>query len=436
MNRPIILGGGVAGIAAAMELADAGCKPILIESRPYLGGRVRSFVHRETNEEIDNGRHLLMGCYHTTLNLLDRLGTGHHISLQPALRVEFRDSDGSLDILSAPSWLPSPLNVLVGMMGLRRLSLRERLGLIRVGLQAKREMPDKAETVTEYLLRLGQSSRVQERLWNPLVIATLNTKPEEASARLFVEVLRLAFLSSGDDSKLAFSHVGLSQLFSPAREYIASRGGDVLLGCFASHVSRNGEEWHVELRDGRTFDTPTLLTALPWGEFSTLFNKNIQGIFPPRHNPIISLYLWFDSVGGELPDFSAMLGTSVEWMFNRRKIVGDREGESPALIECVISAADDICRMENSRIIAVVEEELRRAYPSLRSTPLLTAQVIKEKRATFAATPSVETIRPRPGYYSDGLFIAGDWTATGLPGTIEGAVRSGVAAARSLQRGK
>ncbi|MGE3801605.1 MAG: hydroxysqualene dehydroxylase HpnE [Candidatus Kapaibacterium sp.] len=436
MNRPIILGGGVAGIAAAMELADAGCKPILIESRPYLGGRVRSFVHRETKEEIDNGRHLLMGCYHTTLNLLNRLGTRHHIFLQPALRVEFRDSDGSSDILSAPPWLPSPLNVLVGMMGLRKLSLRERLSLIRVGLQAKRKVPDEGETVTEYLLRLGQSSRVQERLWNPLVIATLNTKPEEASARLFVEVLRLAFLSSGDDSKLAFSHVGLSQLLSPAQEYIVSRGGDVLLGCFASHVSRDGEGWHVGLRDGRTFDTPTLLSALPWHEFSTLFDKNDQGTSPPRHNPIISLYLWFDSVGDELPDFSAMLGTSVEWIFNRRKILGNAEGETSALIECVISAADDICRMENSRIAAVVEGELRRAFPSLRSARLSAVQVIKEKRATFAATPFVQAMRPKPGYYSDGLFIAGDWTATGLPGTIEGAARSGVAAAQSLQRGE
>ncbi len=439
MNQPVILGGGVAGIAAAVELAEAGAEPILIESRPYLGGRVRSFVHRETGDEIDNGRHLMMGSYRETFALLDRLGTRHLLAVQPALRVGFRHADGSTDLLAASSRLPSPLNVLLGMMGLRRLSLRERLGLIRVGLDAKGKGPGERETVADYLHRLGQSRTVCERLGNPLVIAVLNTVPERASARLFAEVMRLAFMGKGEDSRLVFPLVGLSRLLEPARDRIALKGGTVLTGCYASDVGRENGEWNVVLRDGRTFQTRGLLSALPWHEFAELFGKKVPErkddpvlLSPPRHNPIISLYLWFDRSLNDLPEFGAMLGTRVEWVFNRRKISGESNERFPGLLECVISAADDLVGVENDRIAGIVEQELRGAFAGLRGTALLAVQVIKEKRATFEATPPVEAIRPVPGRFAEGLFVAGDWTGTGLPGTIEGAVLSGRLAAHAL----
>ena len=442
-DRPIVLGGGMAGIAAAMELADRGASPILVESRPYLGGRVRSFIHQETGDEIDNGRHLLIGCYHKTFDLLRKLGTDDLVTIQPALRVEFRTTDNSDDTLISPSWLPPPLHVLAGMFRLKQLSFRERAGLLRVGLDVKRKGPHENETVAQYLGRLDQSKRTQQRLWSPLVIATLNTRPEEASARLFAAVMRLAFLSKPHDSKLAIPRVGLSRLIAPGEEYITSRGGRIFSGRFVAHIVRIAKEWEVHLRDGMVLRTSTVLSALPWRESSTLLGEHLPRLqkgpspspYPgefPRHNPIVSVYLWFDRSLEEMPEFNAMLGTQVEWMFNRRKISGEKNQRFPGLLECVVSAADTLVELDNGEIVAIAEKELRAAFRELEGANLIASQVVKEKRATFHASPDINKARPVPGSLGSGLFVAGDWTATGLPGTIEGAVRSGLIAARQI----
>ena len=437
----------MAGIAAAMELVDLGTNPILVESRPYLGGRLRSFVHRETGDEIDNGRHLLMGCYHETFGMLKRLGTDNLVTLQKALRVEFRTTDDSNNLLSSPSWFPAPLSTLIGMLRLQQLSFAERWGLVRLGLHLKLSEPYNHETVEQYLNRLGQSKKTQERLWNPLVIATLNTRSEEASAQLFAAVMRLAFLSGGDDSKLALPRAGLSHLIAPAEDYITSRGGSIYTGRFVAQIKSLDKGWNVFLRDGEVLHSSTLLSALPWHEASTLLAEYLpqyqedQGVKDDQvgslpHNPIVSLYLWFDDVLEEIPTFSAMLGTQVEWMFNRRKISGEKNHRFPGLLECVVSAADKIVELDNKELVAIAEKDLRATFPELGRAKLIASQVVKEKRATFHASSKINALRPVPGCLSDGLFIAGDWTATGLPGTIEGAVRSGRIAAKEMHREK
>ena len=437
MNRPIVLGGGVAGIAAAVMLAQEGARPLLIESRPALGGRVRSFYHTQTGDEIDNGQHLLMGCYHRTLHLLSVLGSRHLLSLQPSLSVEFRNQDASRMSLSAPSGIPSPLNVLLAMLRFSPLTFSERIGLTRVGLNAKYRTPLPNETVEAYLIRLGQSETTRRLLWDPIVLATLNTSPSEASARLFVQVMRLGFLGSGDDSKLAIPRAGLSQLFgNPATQYIAQAGGAVRTGSPVISVQKDGEEFCVLMRNGSEYRTHLLLTALHW--------RGFQGICAPllpdleavnvgiAHNPIISVYLWFDQGLETIPEFAAMNGSTVEWVFNRRTIIAERNAEYPGLLCCVISAAQTAAKLEHRALIRIVEQELRNAFPEIGSAQLLTAQVINEKHATFAATPATETLRPKANGHLPGLFIAGDWTATDLPGTIEGAVQSGEAAATAL----
>jgi squalene-associated FAD-dependent desaturase len=436
-NRPIILGGGVAGITAAVELARAGMRPLLVESRPYLGGRMRSFIHTATGDEIDNGQHLLMGCYHATFRLLDLLGTRQLVALQPSLHVEFRDPDGTADILDTPAALPSPLNVLAGMMRLRRLSIAERATLLRVGLAVRRGYAGPRETVRDYLTRLGQSQRVQERLWDPMIIATLNTAPAEASAQLFVEIMRRAFLGKGTASHLGFARHGLSRLIEPAAGYITSAGGAVQTGTTILRIDRDERGYRIHLKDREPITTRQIIAALPSRALHSLVSHDSQlltglGIQTLPSSPIVSLYLWFDQPLDSVPPFCALLGTSVQWLFNRRRIAAETNDRFPGLLSCTISAATAEAQTSADAMIAIAERELRAAIPELGSARLLEGLVIKEKEATFLASPASEALRPATRTALPGFYLAGDWTATGLPATIEGAVQSGFEATAQL----
>ena len=436
-DQPLILGGGMAGIAAAVALAEAGLRPMLVEARPYLGGRARSFVHPGSGDEIDNGQHLMMGCYRSTFRLLEMLGTRSLVELQPLLQVEFRDPDGSIDSLTVPSSLPAPLNVLAGMLRLAKLSLAERLRLLRVGVAARLGRPGADETVSRYLDRLGQSRRSQERLWNPIIIATLNTPPDQASARVFVEVMRRAFLGGRLDSQLAFPRAGLSLLTAPAQDYIETRGGSVLTSASITGLERVGDELQVHLREQPPLRSRQVVSALQQQTLRLLLpNELREGLpfaaDPMPLSPIVSLYLWFDQELPEMPTFGALIGTSVQWMFNRRKIAGGGHHRHPGLISCTISAAVGEAAASGDDVVVMAERELRRAYPELAGARLADALVIKEKQATFAATPAAEAMRPGAVTSIPGFYLAGDWTATGLPGTIEGAVESGFRVAEKV----
>lgn len=437
-SGPLVLGGGMAGIAAAVALAREGRRPLLIESRPYLGGRTRSFIHRSTGDEIDNGQHLMMGCYRATFHLLSLLGTLPLVQLQPALRVEFRDPDGTRAVLEAPQGFPSPLDVLIGMLRLGGLSLGERLALPRPGLGALLGRIPAEETVRQYLDRLGQSRRLQERLWEPIIIATLNTPPERASARLFAEVMRRAFLGRRNDSRLAFPGPGLSRLIDPAREYIQRLGGTVITGMPATAIERDQNGFIVRLKEGPPIQATRLITALPWRALQGIASRELLDALRPEpgpeheYAPIVSLYLWYDRDPADLPPFAALLGTSVQWMFNRRKLGTPPNPAFPGLLSCTISAAYTESAMTEDEMLALADRELRAAFPELRSARMMDGLVIREKHATFAATPEAEQRRPASRTAIPGFYIAGDWISTGLPATIEGAVQSGFQAAAQL----
>lgn len=376
-----------------------------------------------------------MGCYHEALQLLEQLGTRDLLALQASLSVEFRNTNGTQASLTAPSTIPSPLNVLIAMLRFKPLRFSERLGLIRLGLHTRFKGPKENETVEAYLGRLGQSQQTRRLLWDPIVLATLNTVPAEASATMFAQVMRLGFLGSGQDSKLGLPRAGLSQLFgNPAKHLIAQKGGIVITGSPVIEVIKQDDEFCVVTRSKGEFRTKTLISALPWRGFNSLIAPLLphQNTATPdvRHNPIVSAYLWFDRNLHHVPEFAAMSGGMVEWVFNRRAIVPEPNEQYPGLLCCVISAANQLTLLTNAKLVAIAEQELRNAFPEIGEAQLLTAQVIKEKHATFAATLATEAARPKTYSGLPGLYLAGDWTATGLPGTIEGAVQSGTAAAK------
>lgn len=437
----VVVGGGVAGIAAAVELADRGARVALLEARPYIGGRVRSFRHRTTGDEIDNGQHLMMGAYTATFDLLERLGTRSLVEMQPALHVEFRNSDGTRDDFTAPGWLPTSLGLAAAVGRMRSFQLSEAPGLLRLA-RAIRSPIENSLTVSDMFRRCGVSYRTVEDVWRPLTIATLNTPPEEASARLFASVLRLGFLGPRAYARLAIPRTGLSHLFGPANDFITARGGTVWTGSTVERIEGDKKSVKIRLRSGNIPPCGGVVLAIPLPSVprlvvQELIPESVRTLARGYHpSPIVSAYLWFDRSLQTVPQFCALRGAMTEWVFNRRSIdaVPPPASAPPGLLSVTISAADERTRLNDATLLAEVDRELRQWLPELEGAVLVEGIVLREKRATFRATPEFETLREALHLDSSShrITFAGDWTNTGLPGTIEGGVRSGIAAAAQL----
>lgn len=433
----IVVGGGFAGIAAAAEMAGRGLSVVLLESRPYLGGRARSFVHRDTGDIIDNGQHLLMGCYTHTLALLRTLGTPALLAAQPRMRVDFVDADGSRHPFDT-SRLPGKAGTVLGLLRLSGLSAAEKFRAVRFALLVERRLVQPGTlSVAEFLHRHGQSQRVVERFWEPIVLATLNAHPRDASAVLLVEVLRRAFFADARSSQLLFPAAGLSELLAPFPQWLDARGGKVLHQAADTVLTEGNRAVGIATEQGPLY-ADTIISCVPPRAFARLLPDHPVLWEPDTlpdagYSPIVSVYLWFD--WEFLPErFVAMLGTTIQWIFNRRLLCDAPAGvraRYPGHIALTISAADAVVNSPAEAIVDRCMAELHRAFPASREATLLHSQVVKEKLATIRATPEVNRRRPGALTLLDNLFLAGDWTDTGLPATIEGACQSGVMAARA-----
>jgi squalene-associated FAD-dependent desaturase len=324
------------------------------------------------------------------------------------------------------------------MLRLKELSIGERLRLFRVALEIRRRPPDDSETVEQYLQRLGQSARVCRRLWYPLAIATLNTPPDVASSRLFHEVLALGFLGSGRDSSLGFATVGLSELIEPVGDYLRQRGGDLVCGATVTAIEQTDSGYLVRLKEREPIGCHGIISTLPPRQLARIAPTGMLGASVAAaasipSSPIVSLYLWYNRPLDTIPALTAMIGTEVEWVFNRRRMAPRPDGARyPGLLTCTISAAASEAQADAGALTASIERELRGAIPELAGATLMESLLIKEKHATFLATPETERMRPAAPTALPRFYLAGDWTDIGLPATIEGAVASGVAAAIAL----
>jgi squalene-associated FAD-dependent desaturase len=444
----IVIGGGVAGLSAAVELTNRGVKVLLLEHRPFLGGRTYSFIDETTGDVVDNGQHLLMGCYHETRRYLRLLGADHLASLQPVLRIDFlHPHRGEASLIA--SRLPSPLHVLTGLLCLRTLSFADRLRLLNVGKELlwtshRKEQRLEALTVDQWLTSLGQSEANKKYLWDIIAIGSLNDDPKKVSALLFFRVLESAFMGSREDASLLIPRVGLSELLcDPAERFLRSNGGEVRKGCTVQEVVLEGSRVSgVHCDDGTTVNANAVVCAVPWYAMRALFRRPIlpsdtQAQFVS--SPIITVNLWLDRPIMER-EFVALLDSRVQWVFNRSKILEQQRSEVGGrgsagrrqYLSLVLSGAAEYVEMEKEWLIAAAMDDLRRAFPTASSATVIHALVIKEKRATFSPQPKVVSLRPSTRTPYDNLFLAGDWTDTGLPATIEGAVRSGRAAAEAV----
>jgi squalene-associated FAD-dependent desaturase len=443
MDEVLIVGGGFAGLAAGVVLAGAGRQVRLLEQKPHLGGRACSFVDPTTGSVVDNGQHLLMGCYHATLRFLERIGTLDRVGLQPRLRMQFLERPGRLTTLECPR-LPAPWHLLVGVLRSDSFTWPEKREIFRLGwalkvAQDSREGIDRL-TVEEWLTCLGQSEKLRRNFWDLLSIAALNEDPHRAAALLFKRVLRLALFTSPADSRLAIPRVGMSECYTEAAAaYIRARGGRVELGRnVTGFVVAEGVCEGVQLADGERIEAATVVSAVPWFELVKLLPGDLlrsepyfTNILALRPAPIISINLWFDRPVTEL-DFVGLRGTTVQWLFNKGKILGSGEN----YVTLVLSGAHAHVGRPKEELLAVTWRELGELLPAAREAKLVHSLVIKERFATFSPGVGVEAVRPAAQTPVRGLYLAGDWTATGLPATIEGAVQSGFTAAQEILRAK
>jgi zeta-carotene desaturase len=439
MDEVLIIGGGFAGLAAGVALAKAGRRVHLLEQKPHLGGRARSFLDPQSGFLVDNGQHIFMGCYHAALRFLEEIGTLDRIALQPRLRVHFLEPPGRLSTLQCPN-LPSPWHVLAGVLRSDSFGWREKRDVLRLGRAVKSaaSSTDGLEglTVEDWLSHLGQSDRIKRGFWDLLAIAALNEDSRRAAAAMFAHVLRLALFSSPADSRLGIPRRGLSECYTGAAQaYITARGGQVELNrSVVGLIIAGGVCRGVRLADETAIEAETVVSAVPWHELARLLPADLlrsesvfTNILALRPAPIISINLWFDRPITDL-DFVGLRGTTIQWLFNRGGIPGAGEHA----VALVLSGAHEHINRSKEELLAMALEDLRKLFPIAREARLVHSLVIKERFATFSPCVGAESLRPPARSPVRGVYLAGDWTATGLPATIEGAVRSGYAAAEEI----
>lgn len=442
MKNVVVIGGGLAGLAAGVALSERGAGVTVVEERGHLGGRAYSFVDEESGETVDNGQHAMMGCYTHTLAFLDRIGAAGKVTRQRNLLVEMVHPRLGAGAIDCPS-LPSPLHVGAGILRYSILSRGERLRALGAGLRllAMRRRGDarlRDESVGNVLRSLGQSRHACASFWYPVAIATLNEDPERAAAGPFAEVLARAFFGSRADSQFVLPSVGLSEMYTEdARRFIERRGGRVVSRARVTGVELTERgRVRLHLACGREIGADACISSVPPRVLDRILSAELKSRLglPPldrfETSPIVSTHLWFDRpvLAG---DFVGLIGTTTQWVFNRSRLAPATNGQGQ-LLSAVISAGREAVEWETKRIAARVVEDLRSLVPAARPAVLLRSVVVKEKNATISPTPAAERLRPPTRTRVSSFLLAGDWIATGLPPTIESAVLSGHRAADVL----
>jgi squalene-associated FAD-dependent desaturase len=441
----IVIGAGFAGLSAASRLVQRGARVLVVEARGRLGGRATAFTDRETGELVDNGQHILVGCYTETFAFLRAIAAADNVRIAPQLAVTMIDRAGRRTRLSCPP-LPPPFHLAAGVFDWDALSWRDRFAAVAMatplrnalaeqrGAGVKAASPD--ETVAQWLDRNGQTPRLREMLWDPLALAALNQMPDRAAAPPFARVLAEMFGSDPRGAAIALPVKPLDQMYAePARAFIAARGGEVRTGAAAKVITdANGARVTAVQVGGETIPASRVISAVPWFAFAELFEREppaLRGDIDRARRmdscPIVTFNMWFDRPVIDEP-FIGLPGRTMQWAFARREEGDAAHGGASGFVSLISSGAEAMVGKQNDELISMALDELVDALASARTAKLVRATVVREPRATFSLAPG-QPRRPKAETAVGGLLLAGDWIDTGLPATIESAVRSGHRAA-------
>jgi squalene-associated FAD-dependent desaturase len=431
-SRIAVVGGGLAGLAAALECADAGADVVLYEARPRLGGA--TFSVRRKEHWIDNGQHVFLRACSAYLDFLDRIGSADLVSIQPSLRVPVLREGRPPALLSRNRVLPAPFHLLGALLRYRPLALSERLAVVRAAGALRRLDPDDPELdelgFGEWLRAHHQTERAASSLWELIAVATLNLRLDEVSLAPAVKVFRTGLLDSVRGGDIGVATVPLQELHGEAAARALEEAG---VRAFLSSPVRSLRREDGRLRlglGGRSEEADAVICAVPHHALAALVpGRAVDATVLERlgTSPIVNLHLHYDRPVLREP-FAAALDSPVQWLFDASASSGVRSGQ---LLTLSVSAA--------RREIKAPLRDLRRRYlpalerllPEAREAELLDLAVTREPRATFRAAPGSGRLRSPQRTAVEGLYLAGAWTDTGWPATMEGAVRSGLAAARS-----
>ena len=438
-KNAIVIGGGVAGMSAACALAEAGLRVHLVERRGYLGGRASSYLHPGVNEVIDNCQHVLFGCCTNLIAFYQRVGVLDQIHWTSDMTMI---EPGGLRSILGPSMLPAPLHGLPKMMTAHAFTLADKLSLARAFNALLRSIPaDSTESLSAWLVRHKQTSGAVERFWRLVIASALNADLDAIAVPYAAKVVRELFMNSAEAGRMGMSTVPLSQLYSGAEAFLKSKAAELHLNSNIESAAWDEETsmWTVATRSGPLL-TDYLIVALPFEATAKLI-PNLPPVVSAdaltaqiehhEHWPISSVHLWFDREITDLPH-AVLLDREIHWMYNKGRLQPWRNVKG-SYLELVQSASRAFAALPREQAIEQAVNELAEFFPSVRTAKLEKAALVKEVRATFGVPPGIDRFRPNAESSPwPNLFLAGDWTATGWPSTMESAARSGHLAAEAL----
>ncbi|HVO63951.1 MAG TPA: hydroxysqualene dehydroxylase HpnE [Terriglobales bacterium] len=430
-----IVGGGLAGLSAGCALAESGYRVTIFERRPYLGGRASSYQHPGTGEIVDNCQHVLLGCCTNLINLYQRTGVSERIRWYD--RLTFLEPGGRASVIQT-SFLPPPLHTAPSFLRAHCLKLEDKLSIVRAMTALMPSVPkDNGRPFLEWLRRHRQTDRAIERFWKTVLVSALNEELDRLSVAYAAQVFRESFLKSSRAGQMGIPSVPLTELYNAAGDYIRARGGEVRLRSSVDSFIATASSVDI-CSDGqeRTFDFALLAVSfdainriLPTSLEAEPLRTSLQFF---ESSPITGIHVWFDREVTDL-EHAVLLDRTIQWMFNKSRLLG-RTQDSGNYLELVVSSSKTLVEKSRSEVIELALSELAEFLPRVRDAKLLKATVIKEVNATYSPAPGLDQYRPGNATSWPRVFLAGDWTATGWPATMEGAVRSGYMAAESLAR--
>jgi zeta-carotene desaturase len=417
MPKVLIAGGGLAGLSAAAALGSAGYEVDLFEARAFLGGRATSYAvpgsEEEAAETIDNCQHVLLRCCVNLLDFYQRLGVRERIRFYREFY--FLEPGGKLSVLRRGR-LPAPLHFTETFLRMHCLGRADKMGIARALMALRRERTRRKDldriSMLDWLLQKRQTPRAIDRFWRQVLVSAVNEDLDRMAAIHGFQVFWLGFLARADSYEMGVPSVPLASLYSAD----AWRKLPSVRMHFRAPVERIGAEGFAV--GGESLKADAYVCALPFERLEAV------GMPAPKldHSPITGVHLWFDREITTLPH-ATLLDRTMQWMFNK---------DGGKYLQLVVSASRDLTPLSRKEIVDIAIGDLRLYFPKVKDATLLKSHVVKEQRATFSAAPETEQLRPECRTAIPNVFVAGDWTRTGWPATMEGAVRSGYLAAEAV----